>query len=308
MDLRRLRYFVAVAEDLHFGRAAARLHLAQPSLSQQIQALEEEVGAALLNRNRRRVELTAAGRLLLPEARAVLAQAERALLVARRAGRGEVGRLEIGFTGSAPFNPLLPQTVRRFRERWPDVHLSLNEMPTTAQFEALTAGRLDVGFLRPGQPMEMVGIAQRLLLREPLLAVLAADHPLAAAETVGLADLAGQPFILHPRAIGTGLFDKVMTLCAAAGFTPRIAVEAHQMSTVVTLAAVGMGVSIVPEALRRLAAPGAAFRPITDAGAFMDLIAACRAEDDSPVVANFLAALPPADGDGAGDTPAPQKA
>lgn len=294
MELRHLRYFVAVAEDLHFGRAAARLHLSQPSLSQQIQALEERIGAALFVRNRRKVELTAAGRLLLPEARATLAQAEKAVVVARRAGRGEVGRLEIGFTGSAPFNPLLPQTVRRFRERWPDVHLSLNEMSTTAQFEALAAGRLDVGFLRPGQPMEMVGIAQRLLLREPLLAVMTADHPLAAGAAVRVADLAEQPFILHPRAIGTGLFDKVMTLCAAAGFAPRIAVEAHQMSTVVTLAAVGMGVSIVPEALRRLNTDGVAFRPIDDDGAFMDLIAARRADDETAVVRNFFAVLPEA--------------
>ncbi|SOD95991.1 LysR substrate-binding domain-containing protein [Caenispirillum bisanense] len=294
MELRHLRYFVAVAEDLHFGRAAARLHLSQPSLSQQIQALEERIGAALFVRNRRKVELTAAGRLMLPEARATLAQAEKALVVARRAGRGEVGRLEIGFTGSAPFNPLLPQSVRRFRERWPDVQLSLNEMSTTAQFEALAAGRLDVGFLRPGQPMEMVGIAQRLLLREPLLAVMTAAHPLAAGASVRVADLATEPFILHPRAIGTGLFDKVMTLCAAAGFAPRIAVEAHQMSTVVTLAAVGMGVSIVPEALRRLNTDGVAFRPIDDDGAFMDLIAARRADDDTAVVRNFFAVLPEA--------------
>lgn len=294
MELRHLRYFVAVAEDLHFGRAAARLHLSQPSLSQQIQALEERIGAALFVRNRRKVELTAAGRLLLPEARATLAQAEKAVVVARRAGRGEVGRLEIGFTGSAPFNPLLPQSVRRFRERWPDVQLSLNEMSTTAQFEALAAGRLDVGFLRPGQPMEMVGIAQRLLLREPLLAVMTAAHPLAAGASVRVADLAAEPFILHPRAIGTGLFDKVMTLCAAAGFAPRVAVEAHQMSTVVTLAAVGMGVSIVPEALRRLNTDGVAFRPIDDDGAFMDLIAARRADDDTAVVRNFFAVLPEA--------------
>lgn len=296
MDLRAFRYFVAVAEELHFGRAAERLHLSQPSLSQQIQAMEERIGVALFLRNRRKVDLTAAGRLLLPEARAVLAQAEKAVLVARRAGRGEVGRLEIGFTGSAPFNPLLPQTVRDFRERWPEVQLSLNEMSTTAQFEALAAGRLDVGFLRPGQPMEMVGMDQRLLLREPLLVVMTAEHPLAAQAAVRAADLADQPFILHPRAIGTGLFDKVMTLCAAAGFAPRVAVEAHQMSTVVTLAAVGMGVSIVPEALRRLNTAGVAFRPMEDEGAFMDLIAARRADDDSVVVANFFSVLPEARG------------
>lgn len=292
MELRHLRYFVAVAEELHFGRAAARLHLSQPPLSQQIQALEQELGVTLFHRNRRKVELTAAGALMLPEARAALAQAEKAVLVARRAGRGEVGRLEIGFTGSAPFNPLLPQTVRRFRERWPEVHLTLNEMSTTAQFEALAAGRLDVGFLRPGQPMEMVGMDQRLLTREPLLAVMTAEHRLAAQASVRVADLAEEPFILHPRAIGTGLFDKVMALCAAAGFTPQVAVEAHQMSTVVTLAAVGMGVSIVPEALRRLNTPGVAFRPIDDPGAFMDLIAARRTGEAGTVVENFFSVLP----------------
>jgi DNA-binding transcriptional LysR family regulator len=288
MDLKHLRAFVTVAEELHFGRAADKLGIAQPPLSLQIQALEAGLGVRLFERNRRRVALTDAGRQFLPEARATLAQAERAWASARRAARGELGRLEIGFTGSAPFNAAMPRIISGVRRRWPDLQLSLREMSTSAQFRALTDGSLDIGFVRPGRSEEAPGIALRVILREALWVVLPADHPLAEQERIRLAELADQSFILHPRQIGTGLYDKVTGLCRAAGFAPQVVLEAHQMSTIVSLAAAGVGISIVPEAMRRLQVEGARFVAIADPGADMVLSIACRQDDSRPAVHHVL--------------------
>ncbi len=289
MELKHLRAFVTLAEDLHFGRAAERLGIAQPPLSLQIQALEATFGIRLFERSRRHVALTEAGRLLLPEARATLAQAERARQTVQRAARGELGRLEIGFTGSAPFNSAMPAIISRFRRRWPELRLSLCEMSTTDQLRALAESGLDIGFVRPGQPSEAQGIDMRTVLDEPLFVVLPADHRLAGGQTVDLAQLAEEPFILHPRHIGTGLHDKVISLCTAAGFLPRVVLEAHQMSTIVGLAAAGVGVSIVPEAMRRVQVEGARFLRIADADATMVLAVACRGDDHRPSVRHFLA-------------------
>ncbi len=289
MELKHLRAFVTLAEELHFGRAADRLGMAQPPLSLQIQALEASLGVRLFERSRRHVALTEAGRLFVPEARATLAQAEHARQTAQRAARGELGLLEIGFTGSAPFNFAMPAIISRFRRRWPDLRLSLREMSTTDQLRSLSEGGLDIGFVRPGQPSEAPGIDMRTVLDEPLFVVLPADHRLAGRAALDLAELAEQPFILHPRHIGTGLHDKVISLCTAAGFLPRVVLEAHQMSTIVGLAAAGVGVSIVPEAMRRVQVEGARFLPIADAGATMVLAVAHRQDDNRPSVRHFLA-------------------
>ena len=289
LELRHFRYFVAVAEELHFGRAARRLHISQPPLSQQIQAMETMLAVRLFHRSRRKVELTASGLLLLDEARKALAQAERAERVVRGAGLGELGSLAIGFTGSAPFNQVMPRLIGRFRRDWPEVQLSLREMSTSAQLEALAEGSLDLGFARPGTEPTLPEVELRLLQREPLLAVFDSSHPLAARERVAMADLAGQPFILHPRHIGTGLYDRVMGLAAAAGFTPRVVIEAHQMSGIVSLAAIGLGVSVVPEAMRRVAIDGLELRPLTDPQAHIDLFIAHRRDRVAPTVSNFLA-------------------
>lgn len=288
MELKHLRAFVTLAEELHFGRAAERLGIAQPPLSLQIQALEAGLGVQLFDRNRRHVGLTDAGRLFLPEARATLAQAERARHTAQRAARGELGRLDIGFTGSAPFNTAMPQIISRFRRQWAELRISLRELSTTEQFRELTDGTLDIGFVRPGQPSEAPGLTLQMVLQEPLFIVLPADHRLAGREALALAELADQPFILHPRHIGTGLYDKVVGLCAAAGFTPRVTLEAHQMSTIVGLAAAGIGVSIVPEAMRRIQVEGARFIPIADPFATMVLAVAHRSDDKRPAVQHFL--------------------
>ena len=291
LDLRHYRSFVAVAEELHFGRAALRLHMAQPALSLQIQAMERTLGVLLFARTRRKVDLTEAGRLLLDEARKVLAQAARAEQTVRRAARGEVGRLEIGLTGSLPFNSVMPGLIRRFRQSWPEVLLTLEEMSTASQIDALLDGSIDIGFLRPHDRVTVPGLDLRLVERERLLVVCNADHHLTAKESLSVADLAGEGFIFHPRRIGTGLYDRVMGLARAAGFVPAIAVEAHQMSTIVSMAAVGLGVSIVPEAMRRVQVDGVAFRPLIETDAHIDLFVAARSDRDAPLVANFMAML-----------------
>jgi len=288
LELRHFRYFVAVAEELHFGRAARRLHISQPPLSQQIQAMEAMLSVSLFHRSRRKVELTEAGTLLLEEARKALAQAAQVERVARRAARGEVGSLQIGFTGSSPFNAVMPNLIARFRRAWPDVQLSLREMSTADQMAALAEDQIDLGFARPGTEVQVPEVELRLVQREPLLAVFNGDHPLAARSWVAMADLAGQPFILHPRHIGTGLYDRVMGLAAAAGFTPRVVIEAHQMSTIVSLAAIGLGVSVVPEAMRRVSIEGLALRPLIDPMAYIDLFVAHRRGQASLAAANFL--------------------
>lgn len=288
MELRHLRAFVTLAEELHFGRAAERLGIAQPPLSIQIQSLEATLGVKLFNRSRRHVALSEAGALFLPEAQATLDQAEKARRVAQKAARGEMGRLEIGFTGSAPFNAAMPGIISRFRRTWPDVHMVLRELSTTDQLKAMAESQLDIGFIRPGHPSEAVGVEARVVLVEPLLAALPADHPLAARPGIALAELADEPFILHPRAIGTGLYDKVISLCAAAGFHPRVVLEAHQMSTMIALTATGLGVAVVPEAMRRLQVEGCHFVPLRDEGASMVLTVAHRLGDDRPAVRRFL--------------------
>lgn len=210
MELRHLRYFIAVAEELHFGRAAERLGISQPPLSQQIQALEEEIGARLFERTNRRVELTDAGRLFLDESRQVLAQVDKAVLLARRAHLGELGELKIGFTSSAPFTSTIPSSIHAFRKAYPDVHLDLQEMSSRQVLKALLEESLQVGVIRPLALPDAVHWVE--LFREPLVAVLRADHPLAAGSEDGLAiaALAEEPFVFFPRSYGTGLYDQVI--------------------------------------------------------------------------------------------------
>lgn len=289
MELRHLRYFVAVAEELHFGRAAERLHMAQPPLSQQIKALEAELGVRLFERNRRKVELTAAGRVLLPEARDILTRGHDLGRLARAAANGEAGRLDIAFTGSVPFNDLLPRILGAFRRRYSDVAVSLREMSTGSQIEALTEGRLDIGFARPADSNVPPGITAYRILREPLLLVLPADHPLAGRQRIAMTEVFGEGLVMNPRHIGTGLYDKITTLCGRAGYVPHIAVEAHQMSTMISLVGAGLGLAVVPQTMRRMGIEGVAFAAIDDDLAFIDLLLIHRNGPLTPVAANFMA-------------------
>lgn len=288
METRLLRAFVDLAEELHFGRAAARLGIAQPQLSVQIRSLETMLGARLFDRDRRHVALTEVGREFLPDARAILARIDAARRRVQGLAQGEAGYLAVGFTGSAPFNPAMRGIIGGFRRRWPGVSLSLAEMSTTDQLGGLIEGKIDVGFLRPGRGAAPDRLTVRTVSREALVAVLPADHPLADRDSLSIADLAGQSFILAPRERGPGLHDKIAGLCAAAGFRPSVGIEVHQLPTIVSLAATGLGISIVPEALGNGAMEGVRFVRLRDPGAEVTLAIAWRSRDDRPVMRHVL--------------------
>ncbi|HCW0535040.1 LysR family transcriptional regulator [Pseudomonas aeruginosa] len=288
MELRHLRYFIAVAEELHFGRAAERLGISQPPLSQQIQALEEEIGARLFERTNRRVELTDAGRLFLDESRQVLAQVDKAVLLARRAHLGELGELKIGFTSSAPFTSTIPSSIHAFRKAYPDVHLDLQEMSSRQVLKALLEESLQVGVIRPLALPDAVHWVE--LFREPLVAVLRADHPLAAGSEDGLAiaALAEEPFVFFPRSYGTGLYDQVIALTRQAGFSPRIAQEASEAMTIIGLVSAGLGVSILSASFRRTRVDGVVYRTLSDPEATTAVWLVRRQNEGSPLALSFI--------------------
>jgi DNA-binding transcriptional LysR family regulator len=288
VELRHLRYFIAVAEELHFGRAAERLGISQPPLSQQIQALEEEIGARLFERTNRRVELTDAGRLFLDESRQVLAQVDKAVLLARRAHLGELGELKIGFTSSAPFTSTIPSSIHAFRKAYPDVHLDLQEMSSRQVLKALLEESLQVGVIRPLALPDAVHWVE--LFREPLVAVLRADHPLAAGSEDGLAiaALAEEPFVFFPRSYGTGLYDQVIALTRQAGFSPRIAQEASEAMTIIGLVSAGLGVSILPASFRRTRVDGVVYRTLSDPEATTAVWLVRRQNEGSPLALSFI--------------------
>jgi DNA-binding transcriptional LysR family regulator len=287
--LAQLHAFVVLAEELHFGHAAARLGIAQPPLSQQIRRLEEKVGHPLFSRAAGRVALTPAGRELLPAARRALADLAAGLAAARAVGDGRAGRLRIGFAASLALT-VLPGLLRAFRQRYPEVDLDIREMTTAPQLTALRERTIDVGLLRE-PPEEEPGLGFRTVLSEPFTAVLPSAHPLATQRTVPLAGLADSPFVLLPRAAGPRLYDRITGLCAAAGFTPRIAQHAVEWQTVCALVETGLGVSLAPASIRRLRLKGVAFRGISPATARTRVAVAWRTDDDSPLVANLLAAV-----------------
>src|ERR671933_1358870 len=226
MELRHLRYFVAVAEELHFGRAAARLHIAQPPLSRQIRDLELDVGAPLFARVPRGVALTAAGLAFLPEARLTLAQAERARRTAQRAAGGEIGRLRVGFVEAAIYSGVLPEVLGFFRMHLPDIGVSLFEMDPRQQAEAFRDGRIDVGILHNAPPDAERWLRVEPVYSEPLVAALPHGHRLAGRARPSLADFAGEPFVLFPRHVGPELFDGIIASCKSAGFSPHVVQEA----------------------------------------------------------------------------------
>jgi DNA-binding transcriptional LysR family regulator len=286
MELRHLRYFVAVAEELHFRRAAERLHMSQPPLSQQIRQLEEEVGAQLLARNQHRVELTAPGAAFLGRAREILDAVEAAALEARRVQRGEVGRLAVGFVGSAMYS-FVPELLGAFREQHGDVALRLQELGTTEQLRQLEIGRIDIGFVRPRQPRP--GLSIEPVYAEPVMVALPELHPLAAAPRVHIHDLTGEPLVLLTRAGSPGLRKTLAQVTDQLGGEEVIVQEAAEMQTVIGLVAAGVGISLVPESVRALQRSGVTYRPLAADAPTVELAAAWRTGDDSPVLAAFLA-------------------
>jgi len=258
MELRHLRYMIAIAEELHFTRAAERLGIAQPPLSQQIKQLEAEVGTPLFHRSARAVTLTEAGHAFLPHARDAVDEADRAIAAAQRAARGDMGHLRVGFTSSASFNPLVPGIVRRFGELYPDVTVDLAEQATSQLLDALRDERLDVAFLR-ATASERDGLETVELPAEELWVALPSRHPLATQKRIDLLQLAGEAFVLYPRANGRLLYDTMVSACRNAGFSPRIAQEAPQMASTVHLVAAGVGVALVPASMCQLHASGVTY-------------------------------------------------
>jgi len=286
LDLRRLRYFVVVAEEGNFSRAAERLHMAQPPLSDQIKRLEAALGVRLFDRTSRGARLTAAGEVLLTEARRLLAQAETTAEMVRRVGSGEVGSLNLGFVPSAS-NSVLPPVLSEFRRRYPDVRLFLQEMNPDWLVAGLHEGRLDVGFFY--LPFEDGALETRVVSREPLVVALPETHELALAEEVDLRDLAGEPFVLPARYRMPGLHAQVVGACREAGFEPEaVQNEVWLMQTIVGLVAGGMGVALVPGSLRNLIRTGVAYKPLSGLSRTVEMGAVRRRDEKNPVVRSFL--------------------
>jgi DNA-binding transcriptional LysR family regulator len=294
MDLRHLRYFVAVAEEGNITRAAERLGMQQPPLSQQIHALETELDIQLFRRKPRGVVLTDGGRTLLADARRILVDVDSALAKAQRTARGEQGRIVIGFTSSAPFHPFVPRVLRAFRDSNPRVSMVLEEGGTADLVAALRAGRLDAAFIRSAIS-DGEGVSVHALLKEEMCAALPVGHVLARGKRstrLPLAKLEQEPFVLYRRASGPGLYDGIVGACHAAGFAPRIEQEAPRIVATLNLVASGLGVTIVPQSLSAMRLEGVRFRPLARAprlSAPMGL--ACRTVDHSAAAKRFVAAV-----------------
>ena len=290
MELRHLRYFVAVAEEQNVTRAAARLHVSQPPLSRQIRDLEEELSVKILLRTKRAVQLTAAGTAFLREAQEILRRANEAQHLAQRAARGEVGTLGIGFFGAASA-PILPALVQAYRRAFPDVELRLFEMNPDQQLAALDEGHIHLGFTRTLPPDRRSEFEEELVYTDRLVIALPTTHALAKQKVVSLKTLAGEPFVQFHRIGAPSLFDEVIGVCRRAGFSPRIVNEPNFMATVMTLVESGLGVSLIPSCVRSLNRPHVIIRPITPRSADIPLCATWPKSADNPALAAFVEIL-----------------
>lgn len=288
MELRHLRYFVAVAEELHFGRAAQRLLIAQQPLSRQIRDLETELQVQLFHRTKRTVRLTEVGRVFLAEARKTLQQAEQAILAAQRAGRGEIGQFAVGFTGPA-LNSVLPRIVRLFKKRYPQVKLALERLQTPEQVQALMSGQIQLGLLHP--PIEDKTLILETIHREGLVAVLPDIHPLAqdTFHPISISELADELFILYPRHIGPILYDRIINLCQQAGFSPKVVQEVAPQQTILGLVSAAVGISLLHASAQEVAPAGVAIRALLEPTPVLELAVAWHPEATHPVLSAFLA-------------------
>ncbi len=290
IELRQLRYFVTVAEELHFGKAALRLHMTQPPLSQTIQALEELLGAALFERNRRGVALTPAGLALLPEARRMLAQSQELPQLVQRAAAGEVGRLTLAFISSADYS-VLPPFLRAYRAAYPQVQITLQEATSDLQLDDLLNNRIDAGLLIPPLPDKAkLDLDYLPVLSEPLVLALPAGL-LKKQGKLALASLPALPLIIFPRAISPALYDAILSVFRDAGITPEIGQQAIQMQTIVSLVSAGMGMALVPQSVSNLMRTGVEYRALRDATPLVETGLAWRRDNASPVLRGFLELL-----------------
>ncbi len=286
MDLRQFRYFTVLAEELHFRRAAERLNITQAPLSVAIQGLERELGAQLFHRTQRRVSLTEHGVAFLEHASSVLDRFDRGMVEMRERISGHAGRLRIGFTAASSLLPFFPRIISTFRTTYPGVDVALRDLTSIGQISALQDRAIDVGFIRSQQAHPPSDIAFTKLLRDPLIVAMREDHRLAALPRLRIADLRDTSLIFYPPRSGIGIYDLVMRACAKNGFAPRIVQEAQDASTLIGLAATGLGVAIVPSELQCIAVPHVVYRPLADDDAMTELFFACRAGEASAHVAN----------------------
>jgi DNA-binding transcriptional LysR family regulator len=288
MELRHLKYFVAVAEELHFGRAAKRLHIAQPPLSQQIMNLEYELGVKLFDRTRRTIQITDAGSYFFNEAQQILLQVERASETARRIYRGQSGRLIVRFVGSV-IHTFLPEGLRLFRELFPDVQLVLQELNTAEQIKSLHAKQSDVGFLYPDSQDSL--LTSQLLTQAPLMVVLPKKHPLSSRKSLNIRELAQEPFIANTRSSEPVVRDAFISMCHSAGFSPRIAQEAEQVQTVLGLIEAGLGVCLLPDFIENIRRSGVKYIPLSGSPLTVKLAIVWRSDNVSTLVKSFVSVI-----------------
>ncbi|MBD2216761.1 LysR family transcriptional regulator [Calothrix sp. FACHB-1219] len=286
MELRHLRYFIAVAEELHFSKAAERLHIAQPPLSQQIQQLEAELGVKLFHRQtKRQVQLTEAGKVFLQAAYQLLMQLDTAVALTQRIGRGQTGQLRIGFTSLVIYD-LLPLILRQFREKFPAVELVLRELTTSQQEQALRDGGIHVGFAHP--PLEDDTISYQCIHRQSLVVALPPTHSLAQTAHISVQNLLNEPLIVFPRYLAPGLYDLIMSVFSQGNIKPHITQEAVQMQTIIGLVSAGMGLAITPSSLQNLQRPGVTYRPLLEAAPVIETALIWQQNCLTPLVENFL--------------------
>ncbi len=288
MKLQQLRYFVVLADELHFRRAAERLNITQAPLSLAIQELERELGGRLFHRTRRQVSLTEIGQSLQENARLILESVDRSAHEIRRILVGASGELRIGFTAASSLLSFFPTIIHAFRTKYPDVYVSLKDMPSTAQITALQSRQLDAGIIRAPPvfkcPADITSIP---LLMDPLVVAVDASHPLHSKRQLKLADLKEERFIFYPRSYGVGIYDHFIKLCAARSFVPTIVQEAREVSTIIGLVATGLGIAVVPSSLRYIGIPNIVYIPLSDADATTQLLLVCRAGEANTRVANL---------------------
>lgn len=287
IELRHLRYFSAIAEEMSFARAAERLDIAQPGLSQQIKILEELLDARLFDRSRRKLRFTLAGELFYEEARKILGQVEAATQKVGRAARGEVGRLVIGYVGSAAYTGMLTRVIGEFREKHPSVEVDISELEMLRQLDAISEGRMDVGFIRPPAPMPR-NVSSIPILHEDLIVALPTSHPLAEHPEIALLDLAGEEFIIPEHPSMVSFHHHTTTACQNAGFEPRFGVKGRDFMTIASMISVGLGVALVPQSVRCIQLPSIVYRPMKHGRSTAEMAIAFRPNDRSPIVKAFV--------------------
>ena len=287
MDLRQLRYFVVLAEELHFRRAAERLNITQAPLSVAIQTLERELGGQLFHRTQRRVALTEVGAAFREHALSILDKVDRSISDVRDMVTGEAGQLRIGFTAAASLLSFFPNLICTFRNNFPNVAVQLRELSSTGQIAALQAREIDLGVVRKPSSQLPLDLAFTKLVRDRLVVAMHRDHPLSKKSEIDISDLRDERFIFYPRKSGVGIYDQFMELCRKRGFTPTIVQEVQDAATIVGLAATGLGIAVLPSELQCIMVPDIQFRPLADADAVTELLLVYRAGEHSACLDRF---------------------